>query len=116
MPRPPKCQKVCRLPQVNTFVPAEAGEADREIIFMTVDEYEAIRLIDNEDFSQEACSAYMKIARATAQQAYTSARRKIARALVEGLALRIEGGNYQLCDGKEPYCGCGGCRGHRCGL
>ena len=33
---------------------------------------------------------------------------------MEGRPLRIEGGNYQLCDGDEVYCGCGGCfYGHR---
>ena len=78
-----------------------------------MDEYEAVRLIDNEGFSQEECSGYMSIARTTVQQIYDSARKKIARALVEGLPLKIEGGDYRLCDGKEEYCGCGGCRKHR---
>ena len=82
---------------------------------MTVDEYEAIRLVDEQGFSQEECGTYMKIARTTVQQIYTSARKKIADALVEGLPLRIEGGDYQLCDGKEAYCGCGCCRKHRYG-
>ena len=36
----------------------------------------------------------------------------LAAALVDGLPLRIEGGSYQLCDGKEEACGCGGCRKH----
>jgi uncharacterized protein len=80
---------------------------------MTVDEYEAVRLIDNEGFSQEECSEYMGIARTTVQMIYLSARKKIARTLVEGLALKIEGGDYRLCDGKEQYCGCGGCWRHR---
>lgn len=113
MPRPKKCRKVCCLPKVNEFLPSQESGASPEVIVMTVDEYEAVRLIDNEGFSQEECSEYMKIARTTAQQAYLSARKKIARALVEGLTLRIEGGDYCLCDGREPYCGCGGCRRHR---
>ncbi|MEA4964647.1 MAG: DUF134 domain-containing protein [Oscillospiraceae bacterium] len=112
MPRPKKCRKVCCLPRINEFVPAQT-EPSPEGVVMTVDEYEAIRLIDNEGFSQEECSEYMKIARTTVQQIYLSARQKIARALVDGLALKIEGGDYRLCDGAEPYCGCGGCRRHR---
>jgi len=101
---------VCCLPQVNEFVPAGVQQGMREIVVMTVDEYEAIRLIDNEDFSQEECSVYMKIARTTVQQIYNNARKKIARALVEGLTLKIEGGDYRLCDGTGPHRGCGACR------
>lgn len=110
MPRPKKCRKVCCLPKRSEFRPVGGGETAQ---VMTVDEYETIRLIDYQDFSQEECSTYMKIARTTAQQIYNSARKKLAQALVEGRSLRIEGGHYQLCDGNEPYCGCGGCRRHR---
>lgn len=78
---------------------------------LTVDEYEAVRLIDRQGFSQEECSAYMQVARSTVQSIYNSARKKLAEALVDGRSLRIEGGNYQLCDGSEVYCGCGGAGG-----
>ncbi len=113
MPRPRKCRKVCCMPPVDYFVPANRGNSGDEII-MTVDEYEAIRLIDNEGFTQEQCSEYMKVARTTAQQIYNSARKKLAGALVRGLPLRIEGGDFQLCSGEEKYCACGGCRKHTC--
>lgn len=110
MPRPRKCRKVCRMPKTREFYPVgEGGEA----VILTVDEYEAVRLIDREGFSQEECSAYMQVARTTAQLIYNSARKKLADALVEGLPLRIEGGDYRLCDGNEEFCGCGGCRKHR---
>jgi len=82
-------------------------------VILTVDEYEAIRLIDRQGFSQEECGAYMQVARTTVQAIYNAARKKLADALVDGLPLRIEGGDYQLCDGTEEYCGCGGCRRHR---
>lgn len=111
MPRPSKCRKVCHLPQNDTFVPI--GGQEDECITMTVDEYEAVRLIDKEGFSQEECGAYMKVARTTVQMIYTSARKKMADALVDGRPLKIAGGNYQLCDGQEPFCSCGGCPKHR---
>ena len=112
MPRPTKCRKVCKLPEILAFAPVGSNRDGRTVI-LTVDEYETIRLIDREGFSQEECSAYMQVARTTVQQIYTSARRKLAIAIVDGLPIRIEGGNYQLCDGKEGYCRCGGCKKHR---
>ncbi len=112
MPRPRKCRKVCKLPINNVFQPINQNTMPNKEIIMSVDEYETIRLIDLENFSQEECSFYMKIARTTVQQIYFSARKKIASTLVEGCTLRIEGGDYQLCDGEEHQCNCGGCRRH----
>ena len=43
------------------------------------------------------------VARTTAQLIYNNAREKIAKALVMGKGLQIEGGNYELCDGS-PHC------------
>lgn len=112
MPRPRKCRKVCCLPSAMEFAPVDA-KAEAEAVVMAVDEYEAIRLIDNEGFSQERCGEYMGIARTTVQQIYDCARKKLARALVEGRPLKISGGEFRLCDGAEAYCGCGGCARHR---
>ena len=104
MPRPRKCRKVCSLPKVSEFHPV--GD-NNEYITLTVDEYEAVRLIDKEGFSQEECAGYMQVARTTVQQIYNTARTKIANAFVDGVGIRIEGGDYRLCDGKEKHCGCG---------
>ena len=112
MPRPRKCRKVCCMPKNTEFVPAGNIGANG-VIIMTVDEYETVRLIDREGFSQEECGEYMKVARTTVQQIYNNARRKIAEALVEGFTLIIEGGDYTLCGGEETACGCGGCERHR---
>ena len=112
MPRPKKCRKVCHLPHEKEFIPAN-GCNGRPFIVMTVDEYETIRLIDKEGFSQEECGDYFFFNDTAATEIYTNARKKLAETLVEGLPLRIEGGDYQLCDGKEHSCGCGGCRKHR---
>ena len=81
-------------------------------ITLTVDEYESIRLIDREGLSQEECGQRMEIARATVQQIYAGARKKLADMLVEGLPLRIEGGDYRLCDGTGFTHGCGNCIKH----
>ena len=112
MPRPKKCRKVCRLPKTEAFVP-QPSCASGEAVILTVDEYEAIRLIDREGFSQEECGIYMQVARTTVQQIYNSARAKLAEALVEGLSIKIAGGDYCLCSGEEEQCLCGGCERHR---
>lgn len=114
MPRPRKCRKVCHMPKVCNFVPVGQDENQTAVV-LTVDEFEAIRLIDVQGFSQEECSSYMQVARTTAQAIYNTARAKIATALVEGMPLRIEGGDYRLCEGREDVCHCGGCQRHRYG-
>ena len=106
MPRPKKCRKVCRMPVADTFV---ANSAKDEAVVLTVDEYECIRLVDHQGFSQEQCSDYMKIARTTVQQIYTNARKKLADMLVNGMPLRIKGGDYQLCNGSDTLCNKGEC-------
>ena len=98
MPRPRKHRRVCHYPDNLTFAPVGAA-AQRESVTLTVDEYEAIRLIDKDGCSQEECAEFMGVARTTVQQIYASARQKIARMLVEGSPLEIRGGDFRLCDG-----------------
>lgn len=109
MPRPKKCRQICALPKNSAFFPVNGGKK-KEPIILAIDEYEAIRLIDKEGLSQGECGAQMKIARTSVQLIYSSARKKIAESLVDGLPLKIEGGDYKLCDGHEPACGVHGCR------
>jgi hypothetical protein len=82
---------------------------------MTVDEYETIRLIDAEGYTQEACAEHMDVSRSTIQSIYDSARKKLSDSLVHGKVLWIEGGEYRLCEGMSNECGGGGCHRHRCG-
>ena len=108
MPRPSKCRRVCHFPQTLEFIPRQEGES-RDPVILTVDEYEAIRLMDREGLSQEQCGVFMQVARTTVQRVYESARRKLAAALVEGRPLRIEGGEFRLCDGQSGEQDCRGC-------
>lgn len=112
MPRPRKHRKVCCLPANDGFTPMVPGK-NTDAIILNVDEYETLRLIDREGFSQEECGEYMNVARATVQLIYTAARKKIADALVEGRPIQIKGGDYKLCDGTGKHCACAGCKRHR---
>lgn len=115
MPRPRKWRKVCCLPDSSRFGPLDSPADAVNAVNMTVDEYETIRLIDLEGFTQEECANQMNISRTTVQGIYDEARKKLAESLVNGKVLWIEGGEYQLCDGSGKGCGGGGCHRHRCG-
>jgi uncharacterized protein len=114
MSRPRKGRKVCCLPQSNLYGPLNGANIGSEIITMTVEEYETIRLIDLEGLTQEECAERMKVARATVQKIYNDARIKLAESLVNGNILKIEGGDYKLYDESEQLSGCRGCRRSRC--
>ena len=103
MPRPVKCRKVCHFPNVLEFLPADDTEKKTPIV-LTVDEYETIRLLDKKGYSQEQCAVSMQIARTTVQRIYEIARKKIADALIDGHPLRIEGGDFRICDGQSNNC------------
>lgn len=108
-----KRRYVCSLPINNRYGPLGSNRPRRKsFIRMMVDEYETIRLIDLEGFTQEECALKMKVARTTVQGIYFKARQKIAKSLVEGDVLLIEGGNYHLCNGRGRGCG-RGCVGNR---
>lgn len=115
MARPQKPRRVCCMPNVRRFGALGERAGLREVVTLTVDEYETIRLIDLEGMTQEECANKMMVARTTVQSIYISARKKLAELLVNGKTLHIEGGNFNLCDGSNSFCaksGCGG-RGQR---
>lgn len=114
MPRPRKWRKVCCLPERDLFGPLNKSGPQEEPVIMTVEEYETIRLIDLEGLNQEECAERMRVARATVQKIYVEARKKIARALVEGIPLKIQGGDYKLYEEGEGEYGCQRCRRGRC--
>ncbi|MCK4714227.1 MAG: DUF134 domain-containing protein [Candidatus Aenigmarchaeota archaeon] len=96
MPRPRMCRRVMCEPGVTYFKPAGVRMSGMPDSVLTVDEFESIRLMDNEGLKQIEAAKKMKVSQPTFQRLYESARKKIADALVNGKAIRIEGGNYRL--------------------
>lgn len=103
MARPVKKRRVCSLPNNNKFGPLNKCSKD-EIIEMSLDEYETIRLIDYEKLTQEETSEQMNVGRTTVQGIYSEAREKLSKVLIEGKTLVIDGGHYNLCSGKGKMC------------
>ena len=108
MPRPRKWRRVCCMPENKLFGPLSGAQSNDQPIIMTIDEYEIIRLIDVEGLTQSECAERMMVARATIQTSYQLARTKLGQALVNGRALLIEGGDFQLYDNDQRNLyGCG---------
>lgn len=104
MARPIRCRRICFEPQYNIFAPC--GIKSVEQVMLTVDEFEAIRLIDYEKKTHEQCARQMGISRTTVTEIYERARTRIADCIVNGKTLCISGGNYALCDGSaRSSCG-----------
>lgn len=103
MARPTRCRKICMEPAYDSFFPE--GLLTGEKVIMTLDEYETIRLIDLEEYTQLECAKQMNISRTTIAEIYKSARYKMADSVENGKKLLITGGNYQFCDGVTcPFC------------
>ena len=96
MPRPIKCRRVAHIPGTIYFKPAGIPLSELDEVVVSVDEIEAIRLKDIEGLEQEQGAEKMNISRPTFQRMLTSARGKIADALINGKAIRIDGGNVEM--------------------
>ena len=104
MPRPTCCRRVGGMPRCGLFKPAGVPCSSLEEIVLTVDEMEAMRLADLEGMYQEQAAGQMNISRQTFGRVIESARRKVARALCQGQALRIEGGTVEVVTMRKFQC------------
>jgi predicted DNA-binding protein (UPF0251 family) len=96
MPRPRKNRWICCEPGVTFFKPRGIPMTELEEVRLAIDELEAIRLKDLEGLEQEETAAKMGISQPTLHRILLSAHTKTADALVNGKALRIEGGDYVI--------------------
>jgi len=107
MPRPRHCRRVAYLPQTTLYKPRGVPLSLLQHIILTVDELEAIRLADLEGLYQEQAAEQMSVSRQTFGRIIESAHKKIADALVNGKALKIEGGVYAMAGMRKFKCyGC----------
>lgn len=97
MPRRRRRRRVGFKPNFTYYGPGK-GPSSSEVV-LKVEEFEAIRLKDFEDLDQKEAAERMGISQPTFHRTLVSARKKISDALVNGMALRIEGGDYEMVGG-----------------
>jgi uncharacterized protein len=105
--RPVKCRHVQCKPEAVYFKPRAVPLCDLEELALTYDELEALRLADLDGLYQEDAATSMRISRQTFGNIIKSARKKVADALVNGKAIRIEGGVCSV--EKRDVLVCGNC-------
>ncbi|MEW5826337.1 MAG: DUF134 domain-containing protein [Candidatus Bipolaricaulota bacterium] len=102
MARPTCCRRVAGSPGATLFRPDAGPACGASAIVVALDEFEALRLADREGLHHEDAAARMGVSRPTFGRILESARRKVADALTEGRALRIEGGTVCRSARREP--------------
>ncbi len=100
MPRPIKLRQVTSVPAVRLFKPAGIPAATLDVVTLSLEEIESIRLKDLEALHQEDCARQMRVSRATFHTILKSAREKVADALLNGKAIQVEGGLFALPGGR----------------
>jgi len=96
MVRPRRCRRVLFKPGITYFKPRGIPLSELEEVILPVEEYEAVRLKDLDGLEQEECAKKMNISQPTFHRLILSARKKIADAIINGKAIKIEGGNYKI--------------------
>jgi len=96
MVRPKKNRLVGFDPKINYFKPRGIPVFDLAEVCLTVDEREALRLADFLGMSHEEAGRQMGVSRATFGRIVQRARKIVADAIINGKAVRVEGGNYKM--------------------
>ena len=96
--RPKKTRWVKCEPGERCFRPQCKPVSKLEGVVLSIDEFEAVRLADLEGMTQIEVASQMGVHRSTISRMLESAHKKIADALVNIKAIRIEGGCCSFTD------------------
>jgi len=89
MARPRLYRRIRFNPDITYFKPQGVPMRDLEVIELTTEEVEALRLKNIKDLDQAKAAEAMKTSRSTFQRILTSACKKVTKALIEGKAIKI---------------------------
>lgn len=87
--RPRKCRKILFNPEVTYFKPQGVPMRFLEIVDLSLEEVEALRLKNVEDFDQIKAAEKMQTSQSTFQRILSSAYKKVSTALIEGKAIKV---------------------------
>lgn len=104
MARPQCPRKIESAPGTLYFKPRAIPLSQLQEVIITFDEYEAIRLADLKGLYQKQAAQKMIISRQTFGRIIESARKKIADALINGKAIKIEGGVINMAQKRLFHC------------
>jgi predicted DNA-binding protein (UPF0251 family) len=90
MARPKKCRRICGRPAHSCFKPNGIPLGKLTKTEMLPEEFEAIRLADYHNLTQQEAADQMGVSRQTFGNIISSARYKIAASLVKGNAIMLE--------------------------
>lgn len=91
----PNIKKIVNiLPVFAYYKPQGIPMTNLEIETLSMEELEALKLKDRENLDQITASQKMGISRSTFQRILKTARKKVVNSIIEGKALKVEGGNY----------------------
>lgn len=93
-------------PDTTYFKPAGIRLKELEESIITIDEFEAVRLKDLQELDQEAAAKKMNISQPTFHRLVLTARKKIADALVNGKAIKIQGGSFKIINTPQKNVEC----------
>ena len=102
--RPRRKRRINFYPEITYFKPVGIPLRQIQEEILTLDEVEAIRLADLEGLTQEQAAEKMDISRVTFLRITDSAHKKIAKSLIYGKAIKMEGGDVAMpnLDGTGP--------------
>ena len=96
MRRPRKPRRIRGPVESTLFKPQGVPLAELRGVVLSHDALEALRLADAEGMDQATAADLMEISRPTFSRLVAEARQTVATALVNGWALRIDGGDFRL--------------------
>ena len=89
MVRPRLCRRIRFNPNITYFKPQGVPMRYLEVVELTTEEAEALRLRNIKDLEQEEAAKKMNTSQSTYQRILSSAYKKITEALIEGKAIKI---------------------------